>query len=229
MNPAAAQSSQRPAISVPPSLPAELTKPAPFPILVTAADAVPLYSFVMIRGLPETAELSEGASTHPGTWVVPISKLPLLTVTLRGSQQDRSEVTVSLVAADGFKLSEAKTVLLAVSSSQSQATAPPGGDARAPVMTPDSRSQALRLLQKGTEELEQGNVAPARSLYERAALLGLPEAAIALAETYDPTEVARTRARNVKPDPKEARRWYERARQLGVKEADQRLQRLGTN
>jgi TPR repeat protein len=35
--------------------------------------------------------------------------------------------------------------------------------------------------------------------------------------------------RGIKADPKQARQWYERARQLGAREAEDRLRRLGAN
>jgi TPR repeat protein len=53
---------------------------------------------------------------------------------------------------------------------------------------------------------------PARLLYERAADLGLAEAAMALARTYDAAEPDQPYLRGVQPDAKEARRWCERAR-----------------
>jgi TPR repeat protein len=82
-------------------------------------------------------------------------------------------------------------------------------------------------MKKGDEELEDGRVAPARLLYERAADMGLPQAAMALAATYDAVELAKLNLRNVQPNPAEARRWYERALALGAGDASQRLQRLG--
>lgn len=94
-------------------------------------------------------------------------------------------------------------------------------------MQPEDRERALRLLQRGHEQLAQGLIAPARLLYERAADLGLAQAAMALAATHDIAELTSPHLRGVSPDPKEAKRWYERARQLGASEAAQRLQRLG--
>ncbi len=57
--------------------------------------------------------------------------------------------------------------------------------------------------------------------------MGLAEGAMALAATYDAVELIRPNLRNVLPDAKEARRWYERARALGANDADLRLLRLG--
>jgi hypothetical protein len=44
---------------------------------------------------------------------------------------------------------------------------------------------------------------------------------------YYPTELARWDARGIQPNMGEARKWYERARELGAPEAEERLARLG--
>jgi TPR repeat protein len=51
---------------------------------------------------------------------------------------------------------------------------------------------------------------------------------MALAGTYDPVELARLRVAGVQPDVALARQWYEKARELGAKEADERLRQLGS-
>ena len=48
-----------------------------------------------------------------------------------------------------------------------------------------------------------------------------------LAATYDPRELARSGVQGVQPNLPEARKWYERARELGAPEAEERLARLG--
>ena len=55
---------------------------------------------------------------------------------------------------------------------------------------------------------------------------GLAEGALALGGTYDSYELARLRARGPKSDASLARRWYEKARDLGSAEAAERLRRL---
>jgi hypothetical protein len=96
-----------------------------------------------------------------------------------------------------------------------------------PTLDPASRETALKYLKRGNEELSEGRVAPARLLYERAAEMGLAQAALALGATYDATELSQPHLRNVLPDTEEAKRWYERARALGAADANARLQRLG--
>jgi ABC-type amino acid transport substrate-binding protein len=113
-------------------------------------------------------------------------------------------------------------------------TAPPSAPAAAapgsamPVLDPANRQTALKYVKRGNEELAEGRIAPARLLFERAAEMGLPQGAMALAGTYDPAELDKPQLRNVLPDAAEARRWYERAHALGAAEATARLQRLGS-
>jgi hypothetical protein len=97
-----------------------------------------------------------------------------------------------------------------------------------PALDPAARATALRFLKRGDEELAEGRVAPARLLYERAAEMGLAQAAMALAATYDAGELSKPHLRNVLPDAVEAARWYERARVLGAADASARLRRLGS-
>jgi TPR repeat protein len=49
---------------------------------------------------------------------------------------------------------------------------------------------------------------------------------MALAGTFDVAQFAQLGVRSIYPDAKEARRWYERAQQLGANEAEERLRRI---
>ena len=96
-------------------------------------------------------------------------------------------------------------------------------------MSAEQRERAMRFLKRGDEHLAEGGIAQARLLYERAAEAGLAQGAMALAATYDPAELERLGVRGLRPDRAAALRWYEKARQLGAREAEQRLRRLGPN
>lgn len=85
---------------------------------------------------------------------------------------------------------------------------------------------AQRFVELGDRHMSQGNVAIAREYYARAADLGLAAAALKMAETQDPKELARFNVRGVKPDLAEAKRWYQRALELKASEAEARLRRL---
>lgn len=92
-----------------------------------------------------------------------------------------------------------------------------------PALSADAQRRATGLLARGAGLLGEGNLASARLVLERAAEIGLAEAAFLLAETYDAAELGRFRVHGVQPDPVKARTWYERARDLGSREAAQRL------
>jgi hypothetical protein len=83
-----------------------------------------------------------------------------------------------------------------------------------------------RFIENGDRHIMQGNIAIAREYYSRAAEFGSGIAAMKMAETYDPHELARLNARGVMPNPAEALRWYQRAENLKAPEAESRLLRL---
>lgn len=208
-HPTRGQPSDRPYIGVARSITAQAATQVAFPIRV---GQVPRNSFVRVRGLPPMAALSEGHAVAPGVWAVPLNVLPHLTITLPATVTGSADVLVTLVGPDGAVLVETRSTLVI---------------AALPPLTPYDRQRALAFFEKGNEQLARGLVASARQLYERAADLGLAEAAMALAATYDAAELDRPHLRGVRPDANEARRWYERARALGARDAVQRLQRLG--
>jgi hypothetical protein len=214
---------------------------AALPIEIAPLEAVPSASFIRLRGLPATAALSDGHSIAPGAWAVPITRLPKLTILLPESATGQSELSITLVSGDGSVLAEARTTLVVTPappastaaalslrasppSEPSAAATPPL--APAPQLSPAARERALRLVKKGDAQLAEGGIAQARLLYERAAEAGLAQGAMAMAATYDPVELQNLGARGLQPDRAAARRWYERARQLGASEAEERLRRL---
>lgn len=241
---------QQPILSVSARVTAEPGVSTPLGIRLGAPAALPRSSFLRIRGLPPMASLSEGHAIAPGSWAVPISAVGNLSVMMAPEGPARSDITVTLVSVEGAVLAETRTTLTvaaagspargANASTSSLRSGPePQSDARpsfgagprlAPSMSADDRERAVRLLQKGEEHLAEGNVSAARLMFERAADVGLAQAAMALAATFDATELSRLSVRGgIQPDANEARRWYERALQLGAVDAEPRLRRLGSN
>ncbi len=231
---------------------AEPATETPFPIQIGPADSLPKNSFVRIRGLPPAIALSEGHVIGPGAWAVPFISLPTLRISVPVGVTGKSDVTVSLVTVDGSVLTETRASLVIANAAQlaSGKTEPepknvasigpatsalPGtgkGTTDIPKSSAPPRSEeqqrALRFVTKGNELLTEGDISTARLYYQRAIDAGLHEGALAMAETYDPSELARLGVRGLSADPEAARRWYERARQLGAPEADARLRRLGS-
>jgi hypothetical protein len=252
--PACAQSSARPTITVAQTINVEASGQTQLVIAVGPPDAVPPRSFIRLRGLPPMAALSEAYSIAPGAWAVALNALPNLTIMVPVGFSGRSEILVTLVGRDGAVLAEAKSELAVVPrqaetpakasvpapaaallrAGQPTEASPPGAEAREPLPAPTGQvlsaadqQRAQRAMKKGNEELEAGNVSAARLLYEYAADVGLAQAAMALAATFDADELDKLNVRGIAPNPKEARRWYERARQLGAADAAQRITRLG--
>jgi hypothetical protein len=89
-----------------------------------------------------------------------------------------------------------------------------------------SPDEVTTLLARGDALVAKGDIASARLFYERAAEAADGQAALRLAEAYDPAFLARAHLSGARGDPLAAARWYRRARELGVSEAEILLQAL---
>ena len=223
-----------PQVTVAPTLTVRPATRVALDIRVGPADALPRNAFVRVRGLPPAVSLSEGYATAPGAWSVPLYALSSLQMLVPVGVAGRAEVVVGLVSEEGALLAEAKTVLVIeapapaapalASRSELKAAAPSPKPA---VLSPGDREAAEKFVARGERELEQGQIAIARQFFLRAAQVGYAPGALLLAATYDPRELARWRVQGVQPNLDEARKWYQRARELGAPEAEERLARLG--
>ena len=102
-------------------------------------------------------------------------------------------------------------------------------DQRTPLKEPApslSQDRLEHLVTQGDRHLVDGNVVVARQYYLRAAQAGMARAALRLAETYDPNELRRLNVQGLMPNIAEAKRWYERAVDLGDTGAQVKLGRL---
>lgn len=253
-NPAVAQRSEIPTIAVPPTIVAEPASQTNLQIMVGAPGRLPANSFVRVRGLPSSVSLTEGHAIAPGSWAIPLVALTNLKAIVPAGVSGRSEIIVQLIGVDGTLFAEARAALV-VGPSTIVASPPPPAEKRAaappppavvvqqpppvpavrpdrarprgPQLPPDEQARAERLVTQGDRHMGQGNIGAARLFFQRAAEAGLALGAIRLAATFDPAELVRLQAHGVRPDREEARRWYERARELGAPEAEERLARLG--
>lgn len=82
------------------------------------------------------------------------------------------------------------------------------------------------MLRRGEELAKNGDLAGARLLLQRAAEAQHGGAAFALASTYDPLVLKHLPVLGLSGDAGLARQWYERARELGIREAAARLEAL---
>ncbi|OSI60970.1 hypothetical protein BSZ22_08405 [Bradyrhizobium canariense] len=99
--------------------------------------------------------------------------------------------------------------------------------APSPVLRNENAAELVRLIARATGLLRQGDIGAARVVLERAAELGSAPASFALAETYDPSLLAKWGASGTRGDTSKARELYARAAAGGVKEARERFDALG--
>jgi hypothetical protein len=244
-----------PRISVPSVVVAEPASQVRLSIEVSSAESLPSQTYVLIRGLPTGVSLVGGHPIGGGSWAVPLYALRALPIDIPVGSSGRSELLVSLVTVEGAHLAQASTVLVtgptaALSLPTEKgisADKPPEPGANnfippQPASRPErglsspslpreasaqERALAERLVAQGERYFTLGDVVSARLLFRRAADWGSAPAALRLAATYDPAELLRLHVQGVTPDRAEARKWYERARDLGAPEAQERLAKLG--
>jgi len=241
---AIAQRAAQAQISVAPTIVAVPASEIPLAIQISPLEAPPSNSFVRVRGLPPSVSLTEGHAIAPGSWAVPLFALSNLKANIPAGISGRTDFVISLLGFDGTLIAEARSALVV----GTPAMAPPAEKAladprlasppapipavrpqaapRATELPPQEKVRAERLLAKGEEYFASGNIAAARDFFERAADVGLAAAAIRLAATYDPAELQRAEAKGIVADRNMARKWYERAREMGAQEAVERLARL---
>ncbi len=85
------------------------------------------------------------------------------------------------------------------------------------------------MLKRGNELVASGDIAAARLVLQRAAEAGNALAAFALAGTYNPITLGELHVHGLSPDLATARRWYERAIELGSTDASRELQVLNNS
>ena len=92
-------------------------------------------------------------------------------------------------------------------------------------MTGRARDVKL-LIEQGRQFFDVGDLVAARILFLRAANAGDATAAVAMGATYDPVVLADRGVLGPAADLDQARRWYERAKEMGSPEGPRRLEML---
>jgi TPR repeat protein len=110
--------------------------------------------------------------------------------------------------------------------SQAALVVPQSSAEETAALPPSPSSDLAALIKRGDALLKAGDIAAARSAYERAAAGGNAKAQIGVAKTYDPLVLAKLKTRGVRGDPVQAASWYARASEAGDEEGQQRLQAL---
>jgi hypothetical protein len=95
-----------------------------------------------------------------------------------------------------------------------------------PIISNEETERITRMMQKGIERLNNGNISGARLLFSRAAEYGWADGAFHMARTYDDAELRAIGTIGVKPEPELAVKWYKHAIELGSTIALVHLKRL---
>jgi hypothetical protein len=232
-----------PRISLPAAIVAQPASQVVFAIDVVPRESLPITGFIRLRGLPQFVSINDSHAIGPGAWAVPLYALPVLRMNIPVAISGRSEVEIALMSVDGRVIAEARTSLIiaaptGLETTKREAPAPSTPAAPIPTLgksTPEPTPAEPALEKKGAQELlalgerylAQGKVGGARLFFRQAADAGDARAAMRLAATYDPAELSILKVQGIAPDALEARKWYERARELGATEAEELLARLG--
>ncbi len=100
--------------------------------------------------------------------------------------------------------------------------------AEAPAMALGIDDPSRPLMARGDALMELGDVASARSFYDRAFDLGNSRAARSVARTYDPLVLATMNVQGLRSDPARALEWYRKAEKAGEPDAAQSIAALET-
>lgn len=243
-----ASQSEQAEISAPPQTPSRLVVEdrqafanEPLPLAVDVEHAAGSET-VLLDGLAQGTTLSAGMSMRPSSWQLPPDKLAGLYLYAPKDFVGVMNTTVKLLGPDNRLLDSRDMRLKWISKPAPKAPEPivasagnqaPVGvhigavPSDAPAIRPIDPGEAAMLMARGRDFLASGDISAARVAFRRLADAGMPDAALALANTYDPAYLASHNVIGALGDSAMARRLYQRARELGSAEAGQILARMG--
>jgi TPR repeat protein len=169
----------------------------------------------------DSARLSAPASQTAGA-----TRAPQQQVAMLPSREDISSAYQSAIPRAPAAPPPAATAPLAAVSPV--VVVPPAAAAApaAPQARRMDREELANLMQRAQGFLATGDLPSARLLLERAAEGLDANAALMLAQTYDPDVLGAQDIRNTVAEPAKARAWYQKAAQLGSADAQRRLAQL---
>ncbi len=212
-----AETEARPEIALTsePRIEAKAGEDVPFSIAIDSVDMLPARSIIAIREIPPGATFSQGRPYGSSEWSLTPDEIGDLRLHLPKGVTSGTDMRIELMGADGTILASATTRLEIAQ------------DPRAAlVLRSDESDRIDDLIKHGQKMVEVGYLAGARAYFRRAVEAGSGEAALLLGACYDPAFIEKIGAQGIEPDLKEARTWYERAKQLGVADADAKLAQL---
>ncbi len=203
------------ALTTEPRIEAKAGEDVPFSIAIDSVDMLPARSIIAIREIPPGATFSQGRPYGSSEWSLTPDEIGDLRLHLPKGVTSGTDMRIELMGADGTILASATTRLEIAQDPRT-----------AVVLRSDESDRIDDLIKHGQKMVEVGYLAGARAYFRRAVEAGSGEAALLLGACYDPAFIEKIGAQGIEPDLKEARTWYERAKQLGVADADAKLAQL---
>ena len=189
-------------------------------------------AFLLLRNLPEGVSVSAGMAMGR-VWVVPLREVPALKLICPPGVAP-FQLVIHLIGPNKRLLAET-TIAVNLRPRQPAGATPTAADATKAPVQPQQPEAALTaqaeavMLARGKDVLLQGGIAAARIIFEELAAHGSAAGALALAQSYDPAYAVKSAASAPAPDIAEARRWYERAAELGNADARRRLTEIASS
>ncbi|HEY7644989.1 MAG TPA: SH3 domain-containing protein, partial [Hyphomicrobiales bacterium] len=202
-------------LSTPGRIEAQTGDEVDFAIAIDSDETLPARSVIAIRAMPAGASFSQGRPYGTTEWNLRPDEVGDLRLRVPKIASGSSDLRVELMAADGTILASATTRLDIASDPRS-----------ALILRADESNRVANLIAHGHKMIDVGYFAGARAYFKRAAEAGSGDAALLLGATFDPEFIDKIGAHGIKADPQEARGWYDRAKQLGVEDAETKLRAL---
>jgi hypothetical protein len=173
----------------------------------------PEHQIDVAAGAPLASPIASGPPTQHSTEAR--GELPAGEPESEPAQQGALVTEPVIVAPASLRSTPATPAVTEDKSSPSELTSAPA--------TKPADFQELKLLtDRGKQLFYSGDLVSARILFARAANAGDAAAALAMGATYDPVVLSERGVRGVAADLEKARRWYERAKEMGSPEGPRR-------
>jgi hypothetical protein len=175
---------------------------------------------LVIGGFAVGSQFAVGRSIGQSAWSVPASQVEKAVLTPPRGFVGTMDIAATLVLANG-SLADRKMVRLEWLPKTAGVT--PSEPLISRRLDPNELNA---LMSRGNALIATGDLAGARLVYQRAAEGGDARAAFTLAETFDPIVLESLGETGLAPSVAMARTWYRKAKDLGSREASERLERL---
>ena len=177
-------------------------------------DAAPAGAQLIVCGFAPTSVISAGHSIDDRTWILPVSELTYASLVPPRGYIGLMRLGVVLANPDQ-SIADRRTLNLQ--------WLPPTPATPQPAEVAEANPH----LEEGKRLKAAGNLPLARGIFMRYAKEDA-RAAFLLAETYDPISLSRRQLLPPDSDIAAARLWYRRASELGLRDANVRLERLAS-